>query len=132
MLVDSEEPVADAEKPWAHLKKRDGWDRPDGATDAQALLMTTCMETWIATDRAALRDHYGAKLQESALPNLTAIESRDSHEIHDALAHATRDCKNRYQKGKRSFEALKAVRPEELRKHLPSFQRFERVLDAHL
>ncbi len=51
MLVDSEYPVANIEKTWEHLKQRDNWDRPAGADDEHVLLMTTCMETWIATDR---------------------------------------------------------------------------------
>ena len=30
MLVDSEDPVTDVEKPWVHLKTRDNWDKPTG------------------------------------------------------------------------------------------------------
>jgi len=33
MWIDSEEPVADAEATWAHLKSRDHWDRPPDADD---------------------------------------------------------------------------------------------------
>ena len=51
LLVDSEDTVADIEKPWVHLRQRDKWAKPDGATDDQVLFMTTCMETWIAADR---------------------------------------------------------------------------------
>ncbi len=132
LLVDSEEPVADIEQPWAHLKARDGWDKPAGATDEQALLMTTCMETWIASDRPALREHYGAKLRENALPALVNMESRHRHDVQDALCNATDDCKNAYEKGKRSFEVVAELNPSELRKHLPSFKRFERMLKARL
>jgi hypothetical protein len=132
MLVDSEDPVADAEQPWTHLKNRDGWEKPADATDDQALLMTTCMETWIVSDRPALRIHYGAKLKEAALPPLVDMETRNRHEIHDALCKATDECKNGYKKGKRSFEAVAQLTPSELRKHLPSFKRFERVLKAKL
>src|SRR5256885_2202952 len=35
LFIDSEDAVANAEQPWEHLKQRDGWDRPDGATDEQ-------------------------------------------------------------------------------------------------
>ena len=76
MLIDSEDPVANGEKTWQHLKARDGWDKPDGAKDEQVLLMTTCMETWIVADRAALKVHYGHKLQESALPPPNDLENR--------------------------------------------------------
>lgn len=130
LLVDSEQHMADIEQTWSHLKSRDNWDQPDGADDEQVLMMTTCMETWIATDRAALRSHYGAKLRENALPALHDMESRDRHAVQEALQHATRDCTNAYQKGKRSFEVLEKLDPAELREHLPSFVRCERVLNA--
>ena len=35
LLIDSEDPMADIEAAWAHLKARDGWDQPLGASDAQ-------------------------------------------------------------------------------------------------
>ena len=63
MLVDSEDTVKDLHSPWAHLLQRGGWHMPPGATDEQVLLMTTCMETWIAADRSALSAHYGKCLQ---------------------------------------------------------------------
>jgi Domain of unknown function (DUF4276) len=132
MLIDSEDPVADVEDTWTHLQARDGWARPAGATDEQVLMMTTCMETWIVSDRPTLRSHYGAQLQESALPPLQDMESRRRHTVQDALQHATRSCKNAYQKGKRSFEILGKLTPVELRPHLPSFSRCERILGQKL
>lgn len=132
MLVDSEDPMADIEQAWAHLKIRDNWNKPSNATDEQVLLMSTCMETWIASDRPVLRQHYGANLQESALPSLHDMESRNRHTIQDALVQATQNCKNAYQKGLRSFEILEMLNPVELRKHLPSFVRCERLLREKL
>lgn len=132
LLVDSEDPVADIEKPWEHLAQRDNWNQPDGATDEQALLMTTCMETWIVSDRPTLQAHYGNCLQLSALPSLNNLETESRQAVQEALAGATRTCKNQYKKGKRSFEVLEKINPPELRKHLPSFIRFERVLDERL
>jgi hypothetical protein len=70
MWIDSEDPLTDPEATWVHLTRRDSWMRPAGATDDQVLLMTTCMETLLTADHAALTDHYGAKLQLSALPPL--------------------------------------------------------------
>ena len=58
LLVDSEDPVKDTNKPWAHLLARDGWERPANASDEQVFLMTNCMETWIIADRASLKKHY--------------------------------------------------------------------------
>jgi hypothetical protein len=59
MLIDSEEPPADPNAPWKHLKDRDGWDRPAAAEDDQVLLMITCMETWIITDESLSRSTMG-------------------------------------------------------------------------
>lgn len=131
MLVDSEDPVVDGEKTWDHLKTRDNWDRPTGADDEQVLLMTTCMETWIVADRAALKEHYGHKLQENALPPLNDLETRNRKDVHDKLARATRDCSNSYAKGKRSFEVLGTLSPSVLQS-LPSFARMARVLKDNL
>jgi hypothetical protein len=132
LLIDSEDPMADPEAAWAHLTARDGWDRPPDADDEQALLMTTCMETWIVVDRAALSRHYGQKLQTSALPPLTNIESRARHDVQIKLVTATKKCTNAYAKGKRLFEVLGELDPEMLKPHLPSFVRVLRILNKNL
>ncbi|MFY9822135.1 MAG: DUF4276 family protein [Thermoanaerobaculia bacterium] len=132
MLVDSEDPVEDLEKTWDHLKNRDRWDKPSGAEDDQVLLMTTCMETWIVADRVALREHYGHKLHETALPALQNLENRNRDDVHDKLVHASRDCTNAYSKGKRSFEVLAKLDPAVLKQHLPSFVRVDRILKERL
>jgi hypothetical protein len=132
MLVDSEDPVEDLEKTWDHLKRRDKWDKPVGAVDEQVLLMTTCMETWIVADRAALREHYGQRLQQNALPVLHNLENRTRDDVRDRLVHASRDCSNAYSKGKRSFEVLAKLDPAVLKQHLPSFVRVERILKERL
>jgi hypothetical protein len=132
LWIDSEDPVEDIDATWEHLKVRDKWDKPEGATNEQVLLMTTCMETWIVADRATLAEHYGDELQESALPALKNLEGRTRDAIQKALTHATRTCSNAYIKGKRSFEILGQLDPETLIKHLPSFARVRRILDASL
>lgn len=131
LMVDSEDVPANLEKAWDHLRTRDGWGRPDGAEDDQVLFMTTCMETWIAADRTALRKHYGHKLQENALPPLQNLESRHRHDVHEKLAHATRLCGNAYEKGKRSFDVLSELDPDALAQ-LPSFVRCRRILTEKL
>jgi Domain of unknown function (DUF4276) len=132
LWIDSEDPVSDVEATWEHLLARDHWNRPKGATNEQVLLMTTCMETWIVADRATLADHYGADLQESSLPSLHDLEGRSRDAIQKALAHATRNCRNAYTKGKRSFEVLGQLDPTMLSEHLPSFVRVRRILDEKL
>ena len=132
MLVDSEDPVADVDKTWDHLKSRDNWEKPAGAIDEQVLFMTTCMESWIVADRETLKKHYGHKLQETALPPTNNLESRGRSDVHDKLEHATRDCSNAYQKGKRSFHVVGDLNPAALERLLPSFARAKRILKAML
>lgn len=136
LLVDSEEPVKDLEKPWNHLhsQPKDQWDRPERANDDQVLFMTTCMETWIVCDRKALENHFGQHFRGKALPALQNLESRSRHEVQGKLADATKPCGKRkqYAIGKRSFEILGKLDPKTLRQHLPSFQRCERILGEKL
>lgn len=135
MWIDSEEPVSDTEATWNHLEHLTTvgpWQRPEGTADDQVLLMTTCMETWIVADRPALCEHYGARLQKAALPPLVQLESRGRHDVQRQLEHATRNCTNAYEKGKRSFEVFAKLTPAALEGHLPSFARVCRVLNARL
>jgi Domain of unknown function (DUF4276) len=135
MWIDSEEPMADIEKAWKHLaevKTVAPWEKPEGAVDDQVLFMTTCMETWIVADRAALRDHYKQKLNENPLPHTNGLEGKHRHTVQQALETATKDCKNAYAKGKRSFEILEKLNPAVLKEHLPSFARVERILKKKL
>ena len=129
MWIDSEEPLDDLNTPWTHLKDLDHWERPPGATDDQVLFMTTCMETWIVADRETLKKHYGKDLQQNALPPLEKLENRERHEVQDKLAHATRNCKNAYAKGKRSFAILGLLNPATLEERLPSFARAKNILN---
>ena len=132
MLIDSAEPLKDLEATRQHLNDHDDWAAPVGASDEQVLFMTTCMETWIVSDRETLAAHYGSKLQKSALPSLTDLESKSRQEVQQKLAHATRKCTNSYRKGKRSFEILGKLSPTELENHLPSFRRVVRILGQEL
>lgn len=132
ILIDSEEPLDDVEAVWQHLNQRDDWKTPNGTSDEQVLFMTTCMETWIVTDRTTLADHYGSKLQESALPALNDLESRSRQEVQQELVHANRNCVNAYGKGKRSFKVLGRLSPPVLKKYLPSFRRVVCILEKKL
>jgi hypothetical protein len=132
MWIDSEEPLNDLEAAWAHLSARDQWVQPEGSFDKQVLFMTTCMETLCVADRKALQEHFKAGLQNSALPSLHNLESRNRHDIQEGLKHATRNCSNAYEKGKRSFEILGKLNPATLDQYLPSFTRTRRILDERL
>jgi hypothetical protein len=132
LWIDSEDPLADLEAAWTHLQARDQWAQPSGAIDEQVLFMTTCMETWLVADRAALNEHFGNNLQDSALPPLNNLESRNRHDVQDKLMHATRGCSNAYAKGQRSFEVLGKLNSDVLKQHLPSFVRVCRILNSRL
>jgi hypothetical protein len=135
MWIDSEDPMTDIEQAWKHLAEVTTvapWVKPDDASDDQVLFMTTCMETWIVADRAALREHYKQKLNENPLPHTNSLEGQQRHAVQLALETATKECKNAYAKGKRSFEILEKLDPAVLRQHLPSFVRVERILKAKL
>lgn len=135
MWIDSEEPMADINAPWAHLSSVttvSQWKRPVGASDDQVLLMTTCMETWIVSDLDTLKNYYGRKLHETSLPPLVDLEQRSRHDVQDRLVRATRNCSNAYSKGKRSFEILGRVSPAALERYLPSFVRVRGILDKKL
>lgn len=134
LLVDSEDPIEVPESSsieWAHLKERDGWDRPRGATDDQAQLMVTCMETWIMTDRIALAEFFGSKLREGSLLPLENLETRSRVRVLQSLTQATKNCANAYQKGERSFQVLAFLEPETLKQHLPYFQRLIDTLERY-
>ena len=96
------------------------------------MLMTTSMETWIVTDRDALKAHFGPRLNESALPPVQNMEQRNRHHILRALQDASRDCPGTYVKGPKSFELLGKLRPDVLEQHLPSFRRARGILNDKL
>ena len=135
MWIDSEEPILNPEATWQYLNQVTTvpkWNRPPEAEDEQVLFMTTCMETWIVADRASLRKHFKNELNENPLPAMLNLESRSRGDVQDALERATKDCKNAYAKGRRSFDILEKLDPAVLKQHLPSFARVDRILKAKL
>ena len=131
LLVDSEDPVVDTERPWEHLQVRDKWECPDGATEDHALLMTTCMETWIVADIDAITRALGNSVITGRLP-VTDLESRSRQDVLNALQDATKPTRTPYAKGRVSFQFLARVDPDVLRVKLPSFDRAIRILDEQL
>ena len=128
MLIDSEAPVADVERTWDHLRRRDRWRKPSDATDDQVLFMVTSMETWIATDHEALRKRFPRDFNGKRLPEPNRIEVRHRNDVLTALKRATN---NRYSKGATSFELLGSLYPGTLQQ-LPSFRRARRILNEKL
>ena len=129
LLIDSEDRVAEVERTWDHLRKRDGWSKPRDSEDEHVMLMTTSMETWIVADRDALRERYGRHLRENALPSLVNLENRFRDDVLLALQNATN---SRYKKGEESFTVLGKLNPGTLEQHLPSFRRARKILNGKL
>jgi hypothetical protein len=110
LLVDSEDLVAAGHTAWQHLKARDNWDKPDGASDDQAFLMVQVMETWFLADRALLRQYFGPNLREQHLREWPTLEAVPKDTVLKAFDQATAGCKP-YTKGKISFEILARLNP---------------------
>ncbi len=111
LLVDSEGSVTDG--PWAHLKSRDDWDRPEGATDENVHLMVQVMETWFLADKENLAEYFGSGFNKNALPARTDVENIAKTDVLDGLKKATRSCatKAQYNKGRHSFDILARIVP---------------------
>jgi hypothetical protein len=131
LLVDSEEPFQSSNA-WAHQKTHDNWSRPQDASDDQAQLMVTCMETWMIVDRQALQAFFGQKFNQNKLPSTHNIEELSRHEVQNALTNATRLCSRKYHKGELSYKLLAQLDPETLKTHLPFFRRFMETLASKL
>ena len=128
LLVDAEGPVT-ADGPWRHLKTRDGWDRPDGATDEQCHLMVEVMESWFLADREALEAFYGQGYRSNALPPNQDVEQIPKRDVLDGLAQSARSStKGGYDKGAHSFRILEKLDPEKVRDAAPHADRFLSVL----
>ena len=112
LLVDSEDPVADGAGPWLHLRTRDGWERPDEATDENAHLMVQCMEAWFLADKDNLAAYFGHGFNRNALPGRQEIEDVAKDDVFRGLKNATRQCKKGdYGKGRHSFDILEQTDP---------------------
>ena len=125
LLVDSEDPVSNIHAPWQHFQWRaeDGWAKPPNARDDQVLLMTTCMETWIISDRSALRKHFGPYLETSALPSVQALEQRERSAMLAALKNATRHCPGTLQQRAQVVRSIGQARPQRAGGESPQLQK---------
>lgn len=121
LLVDSEDLVQSGHTVWEHLKTRDKWDKPIGASDDDAFLMISCMETWFVADRTALQQVFHKCWNDNALPQWPHLESVEKLQVFRALAQATSSCgKRKYAKGRISFEVLEAINPGVIEQACPS------------
>ena len=130
LLVDSEGPVAEGSGPWSHLEARDGWDRPEDATDENAHLMVQCMEAWFLADRSCLATFFGQGFNPDALPGNRNLEEVAKTDVLRGLKNATRQCrpKGEYGKGRHSFELLSEIDPANVMDASPQASRLVATL----
>ena len=115
LLVDSEGTVQRNNKPWEHLRSRDGWDRPDGVTDSQVQLMVQSMESWFLADVSTLESYFGPGFRSAAIPQRDDIERIPKEDVFEQLGSASRGSKKRaYSKGRHSFDILARIDPEKV------------------
>lgn len=134
LLVDSEAPISPnhepgheekgAYRPWAHLRHRDGWDRPTNASDDDCHLMVQCMESWLLADwdttAAFFAQGFDGK-RKLGRP----IESIPKEDIYELLKLASRNCqKGQYSKGAHSFKLLAQIDPKKVTEASPWAKRF--------
>ena len=129
LLVDSEEGVR-IEGSWAHLKRRDDWDKPVAATDENAHLMVECMESWFLADQDELATFFGDGFRRKALPARPEVEDIPKKDVLNGLKVATRNCgkKGEYHKGRHSFKILSCLDPEKVTDASPHAKRLIETL----
>lgn len=129
LLVDSEGPVAPGSGPWQHLKRRDNWNKPRGATDEHAHLMVQCMEAWFLADNETLAAYFGQKFNRNALPQHQEIEEVAKADMFAGLKNATRQSgKGEYGKGRHAFDILKRIDTARVRDASPHANRLVETL----
>ncbi len=124
LLVDAEAAVKEGHTVWQHLKARDGWEKPAGASDNQAFLMVRVMETWFLADKEMLRSHFKRNFNEKRLPAWPDLEAVPKLSVFDALEQATVRCSKRYGKGEVSFELLAKLDPRKVEAACPHAKDF--------
>lgn len=127
LLVDSEAPISTNFStgkpvgPWAHLRTRDNWLPPQGATDAHVHLMVQCMESWFVGDRAGFIAYYSKgnrRCDPTKIPVVTDIEPLAKTRVLSDVkaASAPSGMSIDYSKGSRSFDILAQIDPEQVAK----------------
>ena len=123
LLVDSEDAIVTHQSIWSHLRVRDEWIRPDGATEDHAFLMVQAMETWLVADREAFQRYFGQGFNAAALPNWQNLEAVPKKDLFESIKKATRQCSTPYAKGEVSFDLLTAIAPSQVSAACPNAKR---------
>jgi Domain of unknown function (DUF4276) len=129
LLVDAEERVDN--KPWAHLKKRDDWQKPNGCSDDHCHLMEQAMEAWFLADLEALEDYYGQGFNSNPIPRGQNVEEIEKDRLISILQEATKHTsKKAYHKVKHASSILGKLREDVVRSRASHCERFFAMLEA--
>jgi len=113
LLIDSEGPIAEESVIWDFLKKMDGWDRPRDAGEDNVHLMVQSMESWFMVDKEELEKYYGNGFHSNSLPQNVRIEEIPKEDVVKGLNAAAKETpKEKYEKGRDSFEILAKINSE--------------------
>jgi hypothetical protein len=123
LLLDSEDGISTGKTVWQHLKDRDGFAMPNGATEKHAYLMVQVMETWLLADPESLQAYFGSKFKADKIPAWQELETQTKPNIYEVLEKATAACDKAYAKGKVSFEILGKLNPQKVIEKCPNAKR---------
>lgn len=135
LLVDSEDPVSDINKPWQHLKNReeDKWDSK-GIDDGHCHLMVQAMEAWFIVDLDTLRQFYGEKFMDHkiirGLEQNYTVDRVSVYNLEHWLKQATKDTsRGKYSKTKHAPKLLELLNVDLVRQNCPSCDRLFKTIE---
>lgn len=112
ILVDSETPIKEGQSKLDHLKSTN-YSVTEKITENNLFFMVVCMETWIVSDKNALKQYYGQFFKEEKIQSADLI-NRDKENIMKMLESSIKDCKENKYKKSASFDILKKVDVQEI------------------
>lgn len=132
LLVDAEAAMQKEGDPWGHLKIRDGWDKPEAATNEHAFLMVQTMEAWLICDDSAWKA-WKARVDTDKLPKIhnDNVETIEKDKLEKGCEAVGKSINFSYLDNKRlsGFGILKNVKPKLVRDKSKEANRFFEFLE---
>lgn len=133
LLVDAETSVDKEAEPWVHLKARDNWGKPEGATNDHAYLMVQTMEAWLICDPSAWKA-WKSRADTDRLPKIhnANVETIEKDKLEKGCEEVGKSIDLSYLNNKRlsGFGILKSVKPELVRKNSKEANRFFEFIEV--
>ena len=135
LLVDAEAAMQEEGKPWEHLKIRDGWDKPNNATDDHAFLMVQTMEAWLICDDSAWKA-WKSRADTDKLPKIHNgnVETIEKDKLEKGCEAVGKSINFSYLDNKRlsGFGILKNVKPKLVREKSKEANRFFEFIEVKI